>query len=139
MGRKTYEFIKNSNAPWPYKDRKVYVLSTTLYTKEKDIPERHKDKVILVQGEPHEVCKRMEADNVQHIYINGGNTFQQYLSKGLIHRIIITTVPVLIGSGIPLFGNNTGDVASNGDIQLRLINCTSYQNGFVQRCYGISN
>src|SRR5204863_686055 len=35
---------------------------------------------------------------IEHIYVDGGLTIQRFLQAGLIHRLIITRVPVLIGT-----------------------------------------
>lgn len=48
------------------------------------------------------------------------------LRAGLIPRLIITRVPVLIGSGIPLFG------AMPRDTRLRHVATRSYPSGLVQ-------
>ena len=38
------------------------------------------------------------------MYADGGRTVQSFLAGGLLDDIIITRVPVLLGTGIPLFG-----------------------------------
>ena len=45
--------------------------------------------------------------------------------------MIITTIPILIGDGLSLFG------ALDGDINLELIKSRSFKNGFVQNQYKI--
>ncbi len=37
------------------------------------------------------------------IYVDGGATIHGFLREGLIDRITVATVPVLLGSGRPLF------------------------------------
>ena len=54
---------------------------------------------------------------------------QGFLNAGLIHEIIITRIPILIGSGIPLFG------PVNEDLKLQHIETRSFANGFVQSKY----
>jgi riboflavin biosynthesis pyrimidine reductase len=39
--------------------------------------------------------------NVHRVYIDGGQLIQSFLREGLVADIVITTVPVLLGSGIP--------------------------------------
>ncbi|MDX2415667.1 MAG: dihydrofolate reductase family protein, partial [Bacteroidales bacterium] len=36
--------------------------------------------------------------------IDGGSTIQSFLKEDLIDEIIITTIPILLGGGSPLFG-----------------------------------
>jgi dihydrofolate reductase len=66
---------------------------------------------------------------VKHAYIDGGITIQRFLRAGLIQRLVITRVPVLIGSGRPLFG------ALDGDVKLRHVATRSYPSGLVQSEY----
>jgi len=44
-------------------------------------------------------------ENLRHkrLYIDGGQTIQSLLAEDLIDEMIITTIPVLLGRGIPLF------------------------------------
>lgn len=37
------------------------------------------------------------------MYIDGGVTIQNFLKEDLIDEMIMTTIPVLLGGGIPLF------------------------------------
>ena len=53
---------------------------------------------------------QLAARGIKHIYVDGGITIQRFLQAGLIHRLIITRVPVLIGTGIPLFGALQRDI-----------------------------
>jgi len=129
MGKNTYDLVRSFDGHWPYGDIPVFVLSNSL--KESDIPYKHRDKVHIVSGEPFEISEKLKKDGFKHIYIDGGKTIQQYLNMGLIKQIIITRVPVLIGSGIPLFGH------LNSDIKLKLMNAVTFDNGFTQSTYEV--
>jgi dihydrofolate reductase len=63
--------------------------------------------------------------------VDGGITIQGFLRAGLVHRLVITRVPVLIGNGIPLFGTLPQDVS------LRHI-ATRALGGLVQNEYEVS-
>ena len=54
---------------------------------------------------------------------------QRFLAVGLIQRLVITRVPVLIGTGISLFG------AVPRDIRLRHVATRQYESGLVQSEY----
>ena len=54
---------------------------------------------------------------------------QSFLAAGLVQEITITTVPVLLGQGLPLFGRLGADV----DLQHRAT--TVLGAGFVQSTY----
>jgi dihydrofolate reductase len=63
--------------------------------------------------------------------VDGGITVQGFLRAGLIQRLIITRVPVLIGTGIPLFGPTTRDIV------LKHIATRQYASGLVQSEYEV--
>ncbi len=65
------------------------------------------------------------------MYVDGGITIQGFLSEGLINEITITAIPVILGSGIPLFGS------IKNDIKLSHLNTTAYDFGFVQIKYSV--
>ena len=71
----------------------------------------------------------LAARGVQHAYVDGGITIRRFLEAGLIDRLVITRVPVLIGSGIPLFG------ALSRDVRLRHVATRAYVTGLVQSEY----
>ena len=84
-----------------------------------------------MEGDPKEIVARLAASGSRHVYVDGGQTVQQFLRAGLIQRLTITRVPVLIGQGIPLFG------ALPRDVRLRHLGTRSYESGLVtQRVRG---
>jgi dihydrofolate reductase len=80
---------------------------------------------------PREVVRRLAERGFGHLYVDGGKTIQGFLGEGLIQRLIITKVPVLIGTGIPLFGPLPHDV------RLRHIETRQFENGLVQSEYEV--
>src|ERR1700736_6495640 len=52
-------------------------------------------------GTPAEIVSQLAASGAHHLPIGGGLPIQSFLRAGVIHRLIITRVPVLIGDGIP--------------------------------------
>jgi dihydrofolate reductase len=65
------------------------------------------------------------------LYIDGGKTIQGFLKEGLIQQLIITMVPILIGTGIPLFGSLSHDV------KLDHIETSQFDDGLVQCRYKV--
>lgn len=100
MGRVTFETVLGFDIDWPY-EIPVFVMSRTLNA----IPERLSDRVALVEGTHHEILKAIHAKGYENLYIDGGSTIQGFLKEGLIDQLIITTIPILLGGGIPLFGS----------------------------------
>ena len=128
MGRKTYEKVL-SFGKWPYGEKHVVVLSSTLT----QVPTELAETIEIRSGTPAKIIKELERSGAKHIYVDGGTTIQKFLRAGLIQEIIITRVPVLIGSGISLFGNR------DKDPRLCHINTTSYESGLVQSIYRVVN
>ncbi len=128
MGRKTYELVISAGV-WPYGDKRVIVLSKTLPKLSDDIP----NTVELRSESPGDLCDELKNSGAMHLYVDGGKTIQGFLNSGLIDEIIITRVPVLIGTGIPLFG------PLNNDKCLNHIETQTYKNGFVQTKYEVVN
>ena len=98
MGRNTFEKVK-SFVMWPY-TKPVYVISSSLQT----LPADYSDKAFILNLKPIQIIETLKKDGLRNLYIDGGALIQSFLSEDLIHEIIITTVPVLLGDGISLFG-----------------------------------
>lgn len=98
MGRKTFEMVCSFDCPWPY-NKPVFVLSNSL----KQIPDELQDKAELITGSPNEIKQKLKQRGFHNLYIDGGKTIQGFLKADLIDELTITTIPVLLGDGIPLF------------------------------------
>lgn len=98
MGRNTFETVCSFDIEWPY-DKPVFVLSNTL----KQIPQPLQDKAKLVSGPLEEVLEKIHQQGYHRLYIDGGKTIQSFLKEDLIDEMIITTIPFVLGGGIPLF------------------------------------
>jgi dihydrofolate reductase len=127
IGRKTFETVLRF-ATWPYREKRVVVLSTRALASAPAgaVVER-------MFGTPASIVSRLSARGVRHVYVDGGITIQRFLRAGLIQRLIITRVPVLIGSGIPLFGPLGRDIA------LEHVATRPYASGLVQSEYEVKN
>jgi dihydrofolate reductase len=126
MGRNTFE-LALSFGGWPYGDKPVFVLST----RRLEIPLSIAGTVSHLSGTPTEVAQRLRDRGFQHLYIDGGKTIQGFLREGLIQQLTLTRVPVLLGSGIPLFG------ALAHDVRLTAVETRQYENGLVQTRYQV--
>jgi len=126
MGRKTYETALGFGA-WPYGTKPVFVLSSRPLA---SAPEGA--SVERLSGSPQEVMAQLAARGIGHVYVDGGQTVQQFLRAGLIDRLTVTRVPVLIGSGISIFG------ALDADVRLEHVATRTYPSGLVQSEYAVS-
>lgn len=102
MGRNTLDLVLTLACDWPY-SKPVFVLSNTLET----VPEGYEGKVSLVKGDLIKLTETLTEQGYKNLYIDGGITIQNFLKADLIDEMIITTIPVLLGGGIPLFGELT--------------------------------
>jgi dihydrofolate reductase len=100
MGRKTYEVVCSFDIPWPY-TKPVFVVSNTL----KEVPKTLKGLVKIVNGTLTEILEKINNKGNKTLYIDGGKLVQSFLKEDLIDELIITTIPVLLGGGIPLFAD----------------------------------
>lgn len=128
MGRNTYELVRSFGGEWPY-TKPVIVLSS----RKLDIPADLAPAVAQLAGEPDDVVSQLAARGFTHLYIDGGVTIQRFLRAGLIDQLILTRIPVLIGSGIPLFGE------LEADVQLTHLETNAYANGLVQSRYAVAS
>src|SRR5205823_1535835 len=46
---------------------------------------------------------RIESDNQRVYLVGGGMAAKQFLEAGLVEKLVLTTLPVLLGQGLPLF------------------------------------
>ena len=123
IGRGTFEKVLTFPS-WPY-DKKVFVLSTSM----KLVPEIVRGKVTILSLKPKELLSYLSSEGFSGVYIDGGKVIQQFLKEDLIDELIISKVPVLLGSGIPLFG----DLAT--DLQFKHIRTTVASNELVRSYY----
>ena len=124
IGRNTYEKVLTFDE-WPYGDKPVVVLSSRPI----DLPRTAAAVVERMTGSPRDIVARLATRGTKHLYVDGGITIQRFLEAGLIQRLIITRVPVLIGTGIPLFGPLARD------IRLQHVATRQYASGLVQSEY----
>lgn len=126
MGRNTFEQVL-SFGEWSYGSTPVVVLSRQL----KSLPGNVPATVSVSAGDPAKLVQRLSAKGLSHLYVDGGLTIQSFLAAGLIDEIIITTIPILLGEGKPLFGPLLGDVG------LEHVSTIACDFGFVQSKYRV--
>ena len=125
MGRNTYDKVLTFGT-WPYGEKPVFVLSSRPLS-----PPPPGAVVEPMAGDPADIVSRLSGRGFGHLYVDGGITIQRFLRAGLIQRIVVTWVPVLIGTGIRLFG------PTGCDIPLRHVGTRQFASGLVQSEYEV--
>jgi dihydrofolate reductase len=126
MGRGTFEKVLGFGE-WSYGATPVVVMSHLDLTLPASVPET----VSATRKPPRELLDGLWPLGVRHVYVDGGLTIQSFLADGLIDELTITVIPILLGSGRPLFG------PLSSDINLSLVSSREYDFGFVQQKYKV--
>ena len=125
MGRKSFETVLEFEE-WPYvKPVPVFVLSNSLH----ELPYKLPVKVEIVRGELKRIIELLKDRGIINLYVDGGKTIQSFLKEDLIDEMIITRIPIVLGSGIPLFDND------NLELTFEHVETEVYNNMLVRSKY----
>ena len=130
MGRGSFEKVLTFE-PWPYGETPVIVMSSSLTAD--DVPEALRGTVRVDAASPADLLDTLTNEGFTHVYLDGGRVIQSFLQAGLVDAMTLTTIPVLIGSGRPLFGD------LDHDIHLTHEQTHAWTNGMVQTTYTIAD
>ncbi|MCW2269712.1 dihydrofolate reductase family protein [Pseudomonas sp. JUb96] len=125
MGRNTFEKVLTFGE-WPYPHKRVVVLSSTLSQADAG------QNVEVHPGPLADLLDYLQETGAKSLYLDGGKVIQSFLREGWLDELTITRIPVLLGSGISLFG------ALAEDVVLQHVRSTTFENGFVQSTYRIA-
>ena len=124
MGRATFDAVCGFDVDWPY-NKPVFVVSNTL----NEIHESYKEKAFLVKGTLTEILEQIYKKGFYRLYIDGGTTISNFLKADLIDEMIITTIPIVLGGGSPLF------LDLPKEIKFELIGTKTFLNQITQNHY----
>lgn len=125
LGAGTYETVR-SFEEWPYGDKPVYVASARPWATVK--------REIFLQGNPVAMARVLDQRGYSRIYLDGGALIRSFLAAGMVADMTLSVIPVLLGSGIPLF-RERGKEPSYGEHGLKLSGTQAYPSGLVQLKY----
>ena len=126
MGRATFDTV-SAFPEWPYAGKRMLVLSRTLVGTGGSLPQPD----TTAHATLDDVLRTLAAEGLHRVYVDGGRTIQSFLRAGLIREIVISRAPVLIGTGIPLFG------PLDADVHLRHVSTRELGAGFTQSRYEV--
>ena len=102
MGRRTYDRLMRAVGAeqFPYRNQRCYVVTSTP-------PEPPVEGVLAAPGDPASLARKLKAEGGKNIWVVGGGKLIETLQEQrLIDEWIVTFAPVLLGAGIPLFGQH---------------------------------
>ncbi len=122
LGRKTYDKVISMGYPYPMHGEKVYVITRS--------EKPSVGSVEFYSGDLGELVGLLKQQPGKNIFCDGGAEIVNLLLKaGLFDEIIISIIPVLLGSGVRLFQD--GGVEQ----KLTLVSSKSFPKGLVQLHY----
>ena len=122
MGRVTFAQALGFGT-WPYAGKPSWVFSHRAIA----APPQN---VTVTARTPAEVLAEIEAGGISRVWlVGGGELAASFRRDGLISEYIVSLIPVLLGSGVPLFG------PPGPRERMTLAGCRSYENGLVQLSY----
>jgi len=126
MGRRTYEQILGFGQ-WPYAGKPAYV-----FAHNKNMAAS--GDVTVTNRTPAEVAIELRTKNVRRAWLVGGAQLASaFRSKHLISEYIITFMPLLLGSGVPLA------MTPGPTERLTLTKTTPLPHGVLQLSYLVDN
>jgi len=117
MGRRTYEVVLGFPT-WAYEGKRLVVL-----TSNPNRPSRHGEE--FYSGPLSDLVTRYEG----RAYIDGGEVIRAFLKANLIDDLTLSTIPIILGSGIPLFAQGLPE------LPLTLEESRAFPSGLVQSRY----
>ena len=122
MGHNTYKVVSGFDGPFPYADKTNYVFTRSARANDEHAAFIDNDIPEFVNS-----LKNVEGNDIW--LIGGGQINTLLLDHNLIDEMIITQVPIILGSGLTLF-TSTEHIHS-----FLLEDSKSYKNGFVKSTY----
>jgi dihydrofolate reductase len=122
IGRKTFDKVRSMGFEYPHKDKDVYIISRT--------PRPGTGNFRYYTENLGELIKRLKGEEGKNIFCDGGaEIVNELLRDNSFDEFIISVIPVMLGSGIPLFKNG------RPELKLKLMGSTQFDTGLVQLHY----
>ena len=125
LGRKTFDWVMTQVQQFPHADKASFVITNTARPAIGNIQ--------FYTGNLQELVLRLKREQGKNILIDGGaQIVNQLLRKKLIDEMIISVIPVLLGSGTRLFEDERPEQ------KLQLISTKQFNKGLVQLHYQVA-
>ena len=131
-GSTTYEFVLDhigESGAWPYFEKPYWVLSS----RPLPTPGDERATVRIANGAIEDLYDELiaAAGDGNLWIVGGGNVASQFADAGLLDEVIVSVVPVVLGTGKPLFARRL----PGGPLRLR--KTRAFENGMVELTYGL--
>lgn len=127
MGSTTYEFLLDEGTDaWPYDG-----LPTWVFT-HRDLPRVPDAQLHFADGDVSAVhASIIEAASGRDVWVvGGGDMARQYANAGLLDELLVTVMPVVLGSGRPL-------IPVDETLRLSLLKTTPFPSGAIELAYRV--
>lgn len=132
MGSATYQFVLDEvPGEWPYKGKPAWILTA----RDLPVPEGESVDVRMADGKVSDLYDDMKASaGERNLWVvGGGNVASQFADLELLDELLVTVVPVVLGSGKPLFDRRL----PGGPMQLT--GTRAFDSGMVELRYEIAH
>ncbi len=131
MGSTTYEFVLAHGGEWPYAGKPTWVLTS------RDLPTPEGEGVDVrfantAAAKLHGEMATAAGEGDLWV-VGGGNVASQFADADLLDDLIVTVVPVVLGTGKPLFDRRPEGGA------MQLVSTRTFGNGMVELRYEIKS
>ncbi len=118
MGRSTYEQVLGFDIEFPYKSYKNYVFSTNT--------DYSGNEFVEIAHDPVRLVSKIKQESGKDIWVIGGEKINSVLyDANLIDTMIISYIPIILGSGIKLFRSRIAR-------KMNLVDFIKFSNGVIQ-------
>ncbi len=122
IGRKTYDWVMTQVPEFPHADKNTYVITRTA----KPVIGR----TTFYTGNLKDLVIRLQSEDGKNIFVDGGaEVIHELLKDKLIDELIISIIPILLGSGKTLFSEGREEQ------KLVLLSTKQFEKGLTQLHY----
>ncbi|TDH21684.1 dihydrofolate reductase [Segetibacter sp. 3557_3] len=122
VGRKTYEWVMKQVSEFPHSGKQTFVITRTARAKEGNIE--------FYTGDIRELVTKLKHAPGNNIFCDGGaDLVNSLLQDDLVDEFILSIIPVLVGAGTRLFGDDRPEHT------LKLVSIKQFESGLVQIHY----
>jgi dihydrofolate reductase len=122
VGRKTYDKVLSMGVDFPHADKDAYIITRT--------PRPAIGNIKFYSGNLKALVEKLKTQDGKHIFCDGGaEIVNELLNHQLFDELIISVIPILVGSGTKLFHDGRPEQ------KLELVSIKSFKKGLTQLHY----